>query len=114
MPTRLNLVVLRVADLDRAATFYGTLGLTFESHRHGTGPMHLANESAGFVFELYLATPEQSVSSSTRIGFVVSDVDAILAKIDSAAIVSPAKDSPWGRRAVVSDPDGHRVELIQQ
>jgi hypothetical protein len=29
------------------------------------------------------------------------------------AVVSPAKDSEWGRRAVVADPDGHRVELLQ-
>jgi lactoylglutathione lyase len=30
------------------------------------------------------------------------------------AIVSPAKDFEWGRRAVLTDPDGHRVELVQR
>ena len=29
------------------------------------------------------------------------------------AVLSPPKDSEWGRRAVVTDPDGHRVELLQ-
>lgn len=27
--------------------------------------------------------------------------------------VSPAKDTPWGRRAVVLDPDGRAVDLTE-
>ncbi|MEO0934126.1 MAG: VOC family protein [Cyanobacteria bacterium J06641_2] len=27
-------------------------------------------------------------------------------------ILSPPKDSPWGRRAVILDPDGHKIELV--
>ncbi|MGH7214438.1 MAG: VOC family protein [Tepidisphaeraceae bacterium] len=55
---RVNLVVLRVADIDRAAAFYRLLGFEFSKHAHGTGPQHYACESNGFVFELYPATPE--------------------------------------------------------
>ena len=104
---RLNLIVLRVADIDRAADFYRLLGLTFSKHAHGSGPTHYAYETAGFVFE--------PVSPSTRIGFAVSDVDDAATKLSAAAgakLVSAAKDSEWGRRAVVADPDGHRVELV--
>src|SRR5690349_21027793 len=112
---RLNLVVLRVADLERAVAFYRAVGITFERHAHGAGPQHYAAESGGFVFELYAATAEQPVNASTRVGFAVDDVDVIaarLAGIDGARIISPPKDSEWGRRAVVADPDGHRVELV--
>jgi predicted enzyme related to lactoylglutathione lyase len=69
------------------------------------------------VFELYPATPEQSVSPSTRIGFAVANVDDVLARLTNVTgvrIVSPAKDSEWGRRAVLADPDGHRVEVVEQ
>lgn len=114
---RLNLVVLRVADLERAVAFYRALGLTFDKHAHGSGPEHYACESAANVFELYAATQDAPPSVSTRIGFAVADVDRTIdsiANIEGVRIVSPAKDSPWGRRAVVTDPDGHRVELIQQ
>src|SRR5262245_36517818 len=111
---RINLVVLRVADLERAADFYRALGLEFVRHAHGNGPEHLACESDGFVFELYPATVEQPVSTSARIGFSVDDVDGVVAKLTSIAqakVVASPKDSPWGRRAVVADPDGHRVEV---
>jgi lactoylglutathione lyase len=45
----------------------------------------------------------------------VEDVDAVvkeLATVEGVQILSAAKDSEWGRRAVVADPDGHRVELV--
>ena len=29
------------------------------------------------------------------------------------AVVTPAKESEWGRRTVVADPDGRRVELLE-
>ena len=112
---RVNLVVLRVADIERAAAFYGLLGFEFLKHAHGTGPEHYACEVDGFVFELYPATGEQGVSSSTRIGFAVANVDEAAGRVGSfwgARVVVGPKDSEWGRRAVVADPDGHRIELV--
>jgi predicted enzyme related to lactoylglutathione lyase len=112
---RVNLLVLRVADIDRAAAFYRLLGFEFSKHAHGTGPQHYASEAEGFVFELYPATAGQGVSSSTRIGFEVSDVDDAAGKLSSfpgARLVTAPEDSEWGRRAVIAAPDGHRVELV--
>lgn len=111
---RLNLLMLRVVDLERAANFYRLLGLEFVKHAHGSGPEHYACEVYDFVYELYLATAQQPVAPSTRLGFAVEDVDAVVAKLAAAAtpIISSPCDSEWGRRAVVADPDGHRVELI--
>jgi hypothetical protein len=28
-------------------------------------------------------------------------------------VVSPPQETEWGRRAVIADPDGHRVELVE-
>ncbi|WP_428304039.1 VOC family protein [Lacipirellula sp.] len=110
---RLNLVVLRCTDIDAAAEFYGQLGLVFEKHAHGSGPEHYASEHAGIVFELYPASAKSPVTKSTRIGFVVDDVGACMALVEAVggSIASLPADSPWGRRAVVRDPDGHTVEL---
>lgn len=60
----------------------------------------------GFVFELYLATAEQPVATSTRLGFAVAEVDSLIAALSAAgaAILSQPRDSEWGRRAVVIDP----------
>ena len=112
---RINLIVLRVADLERAAAFYGLLGFQFVKHAHGSGPLHYSAAVNGVVFELYPATAEQGVSTSARIGFIVDEIDLLVAQLAAfpgAQLISPPRDSEWGRRAVVADPDGHRVELV--
>lgn len=108
-----NLIVLRSRDLERAYAFYRALGLSLARHSHGDGPVHLASESGGQVFEIYPLTENATPTSSTRIGFSVPSVDATYASLlvaGGVSVTSP-KDSPWGRRAVVADPDGHRIEL---
>jgi catechol 2,3-dioxygenase-like lactoylglutathione lyase family enzyme len=112
----INLVVLRSPDMERAAAFYTRLGLQFVKHRHGAGEEHLAAELAGGVFELYPAKDGHESTLGTRVGFTVPSVDDALAALGDYpdAIVSPAKDSQWGRRAVVRDPDGHKVEIVQR
>jgi lactoylglutathione lyase len=111
----LNLVVLRSPDIARAAAFYTRLGLHFTQHRHGKGAEHFAAELPGGVFELYTQTADSPTTLGTRIGFAVPSVDAVITALTDypTAVVSAPKDSEWGRRAVVADPDGHRVELIQ-
>lgn len=108
-----NLVVLRSTDLDRSAAFYSALGLKLSRHSHGQGPLHLAHESVGQVFEIYPQETPGMATVATRIGFSVPSVDeTYTALLEAGGLsVSPPKASPWGRRAVVTDPDGHRVEL---
>lgn len=110
-----NLVVLRSRDLDLAELFYCALGLSFTRHAHGKGPIHLTSETAGHVFEIYPLTEPSMTTSPTRVGFAVSSVDDVYAALLAAGgtSVSPPKDSEWGRRAIVEDPDGHRVELSE-
>ena len=111
----LNLVVLRSSDITRASAFYTRLGLHFTLHRHGKGAEHFAAELLGGVFELYTQTADTPTTLGTRICFTVPSVDAVIAALSDypGAVVSAPKDSEWGRRAIVADPDGHRVELIQ-
>ena len=109
-----NLLVIRSPDIERAVTFYQTLGIRFERHSHGKGPEHYASETCGFVFEIYPQRDETSATTNARIGFNVDSVDSclkLLAELN-VDVVSPAKDSEWGRRAVVRDLDGHTVELV--
>lgn len=110
---RCNLTVIRSNDLDQAAMFYGELGLELIKHRHGRGPEHLAHESGGHVFEVYPLADGQTPTSSVRIGFSVRSVDESFAKLVAIGgqATTPPQDSEWGRRAVVTDFDGHRVEL---
>ena len=110
----LNLVVLWSPDIERAAAFYSCLGLQFSKHRHGTGPEHFSAELPGAVFELYALAADGSSTLGSRIGFRVPSVDAAVAALSEypGAVISPPRDSEWGRRAVVADPDGHKIELV--
>ena len=38
MDTKLNLVVIRAAELERSQRFYEALGLRFSHEQHGRGP----------------------------------------------------------------------------
>jgi lactoylglutathione lyase len=111
----INLVVLRSTDLPQAVAFYSALGLKFTQHRHGNGPEHFAAELDGSVFELYPQAADAPSTLGTRIGFRVSSIEATLAALSEypTAIITPPRDSEWGLRAVLSDPDGHRIELLQ-
>jgi lactoylglutathione lyase len=111
----LTLVVLRSPDLSRSLEFYSKLGLKFVKHRHGTGPEHFSAELPGGVFELYPLGVDGPSTYGTRIGFTVQSIDDTIAALKDcrAAVLSAPKDSEWGRRAVVADPDGHRIELVQ-
>ena len=94
--------------------FYSALGLVFTKHSHGTGPEHYAAENAGAVLELYPLTDTQNPTNSVRLGFSVDSLEDVLVKLQTleSKTISQPKDSPWGRRAVVKDPDGHTVELV--
>lgn len=79
-PPQLNLVVIRSADLDRAERFYRVLGLSFDRHRHGKGPEHLAAQpcAGGYVFEIYPASAKAGSTAGVRIGFRMDGVDSYL------------------------------------
>lgn len=112
---RLNLVVIRSPDLDRAVLFYEKLGFSFTRHSHGSGPEHYSCESNGIVFEIYPLRPTDAPTTAARLGFAVEQVDTLVGAVVGlgAEVVSAPKQSPWGRRAVVRDLDGHSIELVE-
>lgn len=112
---QLNLVVIRSGNIEQATLFYQRLGLYFIKQQHGNGLEHFASEVGCVTFEIYPCTAGTLPTTATRLGFQVSSVDAVVCELKKhgASIVSPPADSAWGRRAVVADPDGHRVELTQ-
>lgn len=96
--------------------FYSVLGFSFEKHAHGSGPEHYAAEGDGIVFELYPLAKDDGSTRNTRIGFQVDDAAAMIERLGQfeTKMISPLKDSPWGLRAVIDDPFGHRIEITQK
>jgi catechol 2,3-dioxygenase-like lactoylglutathione lyase family enzyme len=112
----LSLVVVRAQDVERLADFYATLGLCFVKHRHGNGPEHVSATMGETVFEIYPASGSAESTASTRLGFTVpslADVVDQLRKLN-VTILSEPSDTPFGRRAVVQDFEGHKVEIYER
>jgi lactoylglutathione lyase len=112
----LTLVVIRSRDMDKLATFYNALGLSFTKHRHGDGPEHLTVTIGETVFEIYPAKTANESTASTRLGFSVPSLAEALAHLRrlQATILTEPSESPFGLRAVVQDFDGHKVELYER
>jgi lactoylglutathione lyase len=115
-PPFLNLVVLRAPDIEVAQQFYSLLGLSFTKHAHGSGPQHYVADTGTQVFEIYPQTNAEDSTRHVRIGFKVPALDATVGRLRAAGgkIISAPTDSPWGRRAVISDPIGHKIELVEE
>jgi predicted enzyme related to lactoylglutathione lyase len=111
----LTLVVIRANDIDKLATFYATMGLQFTKHRHGKGPEHLSSTAGPTVFEIYPANNQNENTTSTRLGFSVPSLTSALDQLRQigATILSEPSPTEFGRRAVVKDFEGHKVELYE-
>src|SRR5262245_7458176 len=113
----LSLLVLRTSQMQAALAFYQALGFSFVEEKHGSGPTHYSAQSGTTVVEIYPgeAGPvlTRKSSGSTMIGFAVASVESSVAAAQNlkCQIVTAPADSPWGRRAVVLDPDGRAFEL---
>lgn len=112
--TRLALLVLRCIDIEATRSFYELLGLRFERQRHGSGPEHFASEDSDVIVELYPAIDARAVSTE-RLGFVVASLEHTVTTIAARGgrVRSKPALSEFGFRAVIEDPDGRAVELVQ-
>ncbi len=115
VPSSLNLLVLRAAEIEHTKAFYSALGLALVQEKHGTGPLHYSCSLGEIVLEIYPAGTVGAEPGSDMIGFTVSSINDVLAELQKmgCSIVTPLTNSDRGPRAVVKDPDGRRVELIE-
>lgn len=113
---RLNLLVLKTHHLDRLKAFYSALGISFVEERHGDGPIHHAGHVGDMILEIY-PLPEDAgpADATTRLGLAVTDVDTVVQTLEAAGgtVTARPRQTEWGYRAVVRDPDGRAVELYQ-
>ncbi len=108
----LYLIVLKTHQIEAVKLFYETIGIELIEEQHGNGPVHYAGKVGGTVLEIY-PIHEGVADSTVRLGFVVEDLEYVLESL-SRLELSPkktAKQTEWGLRVIVKDPDGRSVEL---
>lgn len=103
---RLNLLVLRCADLELASRFYSALGLELVAEQHGNGPKHYSMRAGETLLELY---PTSRMTGPVRLGFAVDDP---LASADAALAVAGELVTSAAAEAVLLDPDGNTIHLV--
>ena len=119
MSPSINLIVLRTARIEPMLNFFAALGLNFVEEKHGSGPIHYSTQLGNMILEIYPGEDgsalDRKTGGATMIGLLVDSVDETLSKLSELDItpLSPPKDSLWGRRAVVLDPDGRAVEISE-
>ena len=113
---KINLVVLKTSRPDELADFYGQIGMKFENHRHGTGPLHYAANMDDIVFEIYPLPKDKEKSDDTlRLGFTVDNLDDLVLKLRGVGgkIVKEPNMTEWGYVAIIEDLDGRKIELTE-
>jgi catechol 2,3-dioxygenase-like lactoylglutathione lyase family enzyme len=97
--------------MEELKRFYSALGARFESERHGNGPDHYAATlSDDLVLEIYPALDGVTPDSGLRLGLRVDDIGETLRSLGQTCT---PRQTQWGLRAIVRDPDGRAVELVQ-
>ena len=114
-PPNLYLLVLRVSDLERSEHFYSAFGYQISHEKHGNGPAHISVKAGSLILELYPVSSTSGATSGARLGFEVEDTSTVLQALVKAGgtLIQPIRDVDWGKCAVVADPDGHKIELLE-
>ena len=111
--------MIRTAKPEATLAFYRALGCEFAGEKHGDGPLHHSCKMAGTVFEIYPGEDGAAVNrrqaGATMLGFTVPSLNPILSRLTAtgAEILTPAKQTAWGLRAIVADPDGRAVNIAE-
>jgi len=116
MPS-ISLIVIKTNQLQEQAAFYAKLGFMLDYHKHGNGPYHYASPGSQPVLEIYplpkgVTTPD----STTRLGFVVEQLDTLIKELEAQGItiVAAPSKTEWGYTAIVQDLDGRKIELAEK
>jgi lactoylglutathione lyase len=128
-PARLLYTMLRVQDLERSLEFYTIkLGMKLMRQReYPEGRFTLAfvgygDEQADAVIELtynWTTRPYEHGDAFGHIALGVKDAHAACRRLQEAGVKivrqpGPMKSDPEEVIAFIEDPDGHRIELVQQ
>ncbi len=118
MSLKITSITLNTPHLQDMLGFYRIIGLQFTASKVDKGgEVHRATHD-GMEFSLYsVTTKHHSLVPSLQLGFEITNIEQILKNLLAVpgvtGILDPL-DLPEGKRAMVSDPDGHVVELLER
>ena len=112
---KVGAVILLVSDMEQSIKFYrDTLKLPIKTQSDDWTEFF----SSGTVIALHPVKRKANVhidSSGTLVGFMVNDFDITINKLRERNLkfFKEPKEEPFGKHAIIEDPDGHLIELTQ-
>ena len=116
MPFRkVGAVILLVSNMEKSIKFYSeTLELPIKT-RSKDWTEFLNNDT---VLALHPAPKKKTIlktGSGTLVGFEVTDLDSTVKKLKERRVkfFKRPKEEPFGKHAIVQDPDGHLISIAE-
>ncbi|MGI0020205.1 MAG: VOC family protein [Nitrososphaera sp.] len=111
---KVGAVILLVSDMQASTKFYkDVLGLPLKTKSKEWTEFF----KDGTVIALNLAKKKSMVGSGIGmlVGFMVSDMDATVKELKAKKVkfFKKPKDEPFGKHAVIEDPDGHLISIAE-
>lgn len=113
----LTLLVIRSAIPEQLAGFYKFLGVTFEYHRHGSGPYHYSGHIGPTLLEIYsLAKGQEKPDTNLRLGLAIDSFDVVIDELNAQAVTfhQAPTATEYGVMAIIADPEGRKIELYKK
>jgi lactoylglutathione lyase len=122
--TKVGTVILLVSDMERSLKFYrDLLGLPVKTktqsqdwveffNRETTLSLHPIKKGTG---GSSVDNKETKLGTGTLVGFMVSDIDSTVQflKENNVRFFKEPREEPFGKHAIVQDPDGHLISVAQ-
>ena len=109
---KIGAVILLVSDMKRSIKFYrDTLGMKLKERSKDWTEF----SEGGTVLALHPVSKKIKKNNSMLVGFSVSDFDDIIngLKKKKVKFYKKAKVEPFGKHAIIQDPDGHLISIVQ-
>ena len=107
-------LVLYALNVTETADFYRSLGIELdENEQRAVGEAGLVRIAIVRASTADMAAP--GAVGTAMVGIDVWNVEGLVERLqtDGRRILRPVQQLDWGRRAVVADPDGRPVELVE-
>lgn len=110
-------ITIMTPQLQDMLAFYRIIGFDFVAQKVDKGSELFRAHQESLEFSLYASQQvAKSQTPSLQLGFKVSDLDNIvekMIKIPGVHCILDPTELPDGKRAIVLDPDGHSIDLIE-
>lgn len=111
---KIGSVILIVSEMEKSLVFYkDILGLPIKSQSEAWTEFFVN----GTVLALHPAENKSKLKTgiSILIGFMVSDLETNVKKLkeNKVKFFKEAKEEPFGKHAIIEDPDGHLISIAE-